>query len=270
MFDLEQAIAEWREQMAAAGIKTPVPLEELESHLRDDYRALVAAGTPQFQAFQLAVSRVGSPRSVANEFRKDYETAPVRIGAWLWSGMALIVAGILWTKWHDGRFSLLLSAHVFSLTVGYLTAFFAGVFGIYTVCRQFGREFSGDAFARAIFRFNQLAAGFVAVGLLLGMVWNKQNHGQWLTGNSREMGTLVVILWLAASVLVQRISRMGSRSAILLSLAGNITVSLAWFGAGVAGSGHRIASCWPLDALLCVCFFFLVVATASPSRPAEA
>ena len=30
MFDLEQAIAGWRRQMQAAGIKTPVPLEELE------------------------------------------------------------------------------------------------------------------------------------------------------------------------------------------------------------------------------------------------
>ena len=36
MFGLEQAIADWRQQMLAAGIKTPVPLEELEIHLRED------------------------------------------------------------------------------------------------------------------------------------------------------------------------------------------------------------------------------------------
>jgi hypothetical protein len=36
MFNLEQAISEWRRQMIAVGIKTPVPLEELESHLRED------------------------------------------------------------------------------------------------------------------------------------------------------------------------------------------------------------------------------------------
>lgn len=35
MFDLEQSIAEWRRQMLAAGIKTPVPLEDLEIHLRE-------------------------------------------------------------------------------------------------------------------------------------------------------------------------------------------------------------------------------------------
>jgi len=32
MFNLEQAIADWRQKMLAAGIETPVPLEELELH----------------------------------------------------------------------------------------------------------------------------------------------------------------------------------------------------------------------------------------------
>jgi hypothetical protein len=35
MFNLEQSIAK-RRQMLAVGIKTPVPLDELESQLRDD------------------------------------------------------------------------------------------------------------------------------------------------------------------------------------------------------------------------------------------
>ena len=36
MFDLEQSIRNWRKQMLAAGIKSPVPLDELEIHLRDE------------------------------------------------------------------------------------------------------------------------------------------------------------------------------------------------------------------------------------------
>jgi len=36
MFDLEQSISDWRRQMLAAGIWTPVPLDELETHLRTD------------------------------------------------------------------------------------------------------------------------------------------------------------------------------------------------------------------------------------------
>jgi len=36
MFDLEQSVSDWRRQMLAAGIRTPVPLDELETHLRED------------------------------------------------------------------------------------------------------------------------------------------------------------------------------------------------------------------------------------------
>ncbi|MGO8763935.1 MAG: hypothetical protein ACLQSR_02225 [Limisphaerales bacterium] len=36
MFNIEEAIAEWRRQMLAAGIEAPVPLEELENHLREE------------------------------------------------------------------------------------------------------------------------------------------------------------------------------------------------------------------------------------------
>ena len=36
MFNLNQAIAEWRKQMAASGINLPEALDELESHLRED------------------------------------------------------------------------------------------------------------------------------------------------------------------------------------------------------------------------------------------
>jgi hypothetical protein len=36
MFNLEEAILEWRRQMLIAGITSPIPLDELEIHLRDD------------------------------------------------------------------------------------------------------------------------------------------------------------------------------------------------------------------------------------------
>jgi len=36
MFELEKSIADWRRQMLAAGIKSPLPLEELEIHLREE------------------------------------------------------------------------------------------------------------------------------------------------------------------------------------------------------------------------------------------
>jgi hypothetical protein len=44
MFNLEQSIIEWRKQMLAAGIKTPVPLDELEIHLREEIERQMASG----------------------------------------------------------------------------------------------------------------------------------------------------------------------------------------------------------------------------------
>ena len=74
MFDLDQAIANWREQMLAAGIKTPVPLEELESHLREEIERKVKAGANQQEAFTSAVQKLGSAHTVQTEFMKVDKT----------------------------------------------------------------------------------------------------------------------------------------------------------------------------------------------------
>jgi hypothetical protein len=70
MFNLEQTIAEWRRQMRAAGIKTPVPLEELESHLREEIERQTKSGLSEAAAFQTAVQRIGQAHAVQNEFIK--------------------------------------------------------------------------------------------------------------------------------------------------------------------------------------------------------
>ena len=70
MFDLDQAIVKWRTQMLAAGIKTPVPLEELESHLREDVRNRARSGLSTQQAFEAAVQQIGTPHVLKTEFVK--------------------------------------------------------------------------------------------------------------------------------------------------------------------------------------------------------
>ena len=70
MFDLEQAITEWRRQMAAGGISTPDVLNELESHLRDDVAEQRRAGADACQAFAAAVGRLGEPSLLQAEFKK--------------------------------------------------------------------------------------------------------------------------------------------------------------------------------------------------------
>jgi uncharacterized integral membrane protein len=70
MFKLDTAITEWRRQMLAAGIKTPVPLEELESHLRDDMEQQMRSGLSAQRAFEAAVQRIGQADSINGEFKK--------------------------------------------------------------------------------------------------------------------------------------------------------------------------------------------------------
>jgi hypothetical protein len=70
MFNLEEAIAEWRRQLLAAGIKTPVPMEELECHLREDMERQVKSGLDAQRAFEVAVRRIGPAHLLENEFKK--------------------------------------------------------------------------------------------------------------------------------------------------------------------------------------------------------
>ena len=74
MFDLEQSIADWREQMLAAGIKSPVPLEELETHLREDVEEWMHSGVTAQQAFETTVRQIGQGEMLQPEFARAGET----------------------------------------------------------------------------------------------------------------------------------------------------------------------------------------------------
>jgi hypothetical protein len=71
MFNLEQAIAAWRRQMLAAGVKNCSPLDELESHLRDAIEANRKLALPEQLAFESAVAQLGSPTQIRTEFSKN-------------------------------------------------------------------------------------------------------------------------------------------------------------------------------------------------------
>jgi hypothetical protein len=70
MFDLEQAIANWRRQMQSAGIKAPAPLDELELHLREEIERQMDAGMNGQAAFENAIQSMGQPATLQHEFAK--------------------------------------------------------------------------------------------------------------------------------------------------------------------------------------------------------
>jgi len=73
MFDREQAIADWRRKLTAAGIWALDALDELESHLRDDVDALLRTGIAEQQAFETAVARIGNVQTLEGEFNREYK-----------------------------------------------------------------------------------------------------------------------------------------------------------------------------------------------------
>jgi hypothetical protein len=70
MFEIEQSVADWRQQMLAAGIRSPVPLEELESHLREQVERHMQAGFSAQTAFECAVKLIGPGDALKGEFEK--------------------------------------------------------------------------------------------------------------------------------------------------------------------------------------------------------
>jgi hypothetical protein len=85
MFDLEPAIANWRQQMLAAGIRTPELLDELELHLREAIAHRHAEGVSEADAFAAAVAQIGPAATLKTEFRKIEAAAwnrPLALAAW--------------------------------------------------------------------------------------------------------------------------------------------------------------------------------------------
>ena len=278
MFDLEPSITEWRRQMLAAGLKTGRRLDELESHLREEISALKSAGASEAVAFEQAVARLGSPHSVYAEFNKLRvgHIWPVKIGWALWLAATLLVAGGLMRSLLAGRLNLLLSVHILSVTAGYGGAMLLGGFGIlYVVWGRSGRLSPArrQSLNRAVHRFGPLAAGLVLAGLLLGMLWSRQNLGRYWDWDPKEIGGLCASAWLVALVVMQRYGRLRDRAVMLLGIGGSTVVNLAWFGGNLWDNHRRLRAYgsetgWLLAVLLGIHLIFLVMGM-TPAREAR-
>jgi len=94
-FDLNAAVANWQQELAAQGDLTSIVRRELETHLRDTVAELRERGLNNEEAFWLARRRVGQPQQLGEEFAK---AEPLK--AWrertFWMAVALVAVN-LWT-----------------------------------------------------------------------------------------------------------------------------------------------------------------------------
>jgi hypothetical protein len=102
MFDLEKSIADWRLQMRVAGLKTAVPLEELELHLREDIDRLIESGLGEKAAFELATRQLGQPQILKSEFKKNGTAAGKKLGIFALAACVLMILHVLYVHGHTG------------------------------------------------------------------------------------------------------------------------------------------------------------------------
>ena len=189
MFDLENAIADWRQQMLAAGIQTPVPLEELESHLRDEIERQMKSGLSEQKAFGSAVRQIGQPKTLNIEFKRSERTFMKKIviimaalfGMVMGGGMILPVLG----RWHHTG-SLLLHPLLMGVV---LLAAGAGVsiYGIKTYKETRGRR---------IVNLGIFAAGtFFAAPLLQALFIREMDLAGWIFCILLAAASLVFFGW---------------------------------------------------------------------------
>jgi hypothetical protein len=92
--NLEANISAWRRQMLAAGIKAPVPLEELEIHLREEIERRMKSGLGEQEIFNSAVQKIGQGKALKDEFKKmeghKIKRAIMLIIGWLAAGFAFL------------------------------------------------------------------------------------------------------------------------------------------------------------------------------------
>ena len=92
MFDLNEQIENWRNNLAQQNTLEKSDIDELESHLREEIENLTALNLSDEEAFMVATHRLGRPDSLSEEFAKVNESvlwrkrlfrASVVVFAWL-------------------------------------------------------------------------------------------------------------------------------------------------------------------------------------------
>jgi len=239
MRDLEKQIAAWRQNMAKAAGHRPEVLEELELHLRDEIDRLVRSGRSESDAFQTAVSGLGTPGALGAEFEKlsharRAKWKPVTIAQVFCLGVAILSAGLLLMRLGNGRITPLLATHVLVVTIGYATMFIMGGLGIcYMLANWLGHSGPTQRYAlqRATLQFATLSVVFTVIGVVLGMFWTKENWGRYWGWDAKEVGALLVIGSGVITLSIRWLKSVDATAIAFVTIIGNIATAWGWFGA---------------------------------------
>ena len=152
--------------------------------------------------------------------------------------LGLVLAVWAFASVGHGRLETLLAVHVATVVVAYTTVFAVGAL---TVCALLARAANrwdaprARAFRSAVLKLAATSLSLTAVAIVLGALWARDHMGRYWGWDPKEIGGLAVLAASGLSVMAalgRRPSHRNERSdgLLLAGIAGNIVVSLSWFG----------------------------------------
>jgi ABC-type transport system involved in cytochrome c biogenesis permease subunit len=134
-----------------------------------------------------------------------------------------------------------LATHVVMVTLGYSSVALAGFLGIIYILRGLFttsfNETTASSLGRMIYGVTCFATLFSFVGTILGGIWADQSWGRFWGWDPKENGALLIVLWNAILLHARWGGFIRERGLAVMSVFGNIVVSLSWFGVNMLGVG---------------------------------
>jgi hypothetical protein len=235
MRDVDSRIAAWRRALAETGTCSPDAIDELETHLREEYDRLVRTGEPPERALEQALTRVGTPQTLGAEFGKIGAVRPwmpARGALVLFAAAAVVVPVWLAYLCHDRHFGFLLAAHVAAVTLGYGAILLLGALAACYVTRRLFHSLpgaQGQSLVDATRRLMRWATLLTAAAIVQGMMWMGAMGKPVWSWDPRESGGALVLVWcVTALILIGR--RVEAQTVMLAALVGSAVVLAGWFG----------------------------------------
>jgi hypothetical protein len=240
-------------------------LDELEGHLREEVQRLLQLGQPAEQAFTAALARLGSPEQLAAEFGKvppsPVAWLPGRLALGILVALGLCMAWLLLSRLWQGQMEPLLAAHIFTVTLGYTASFAVGALAVWSILVRAARGWDvhrSEALRAVVWKLTGVGLGLTIVGVLLGAWWAGEHLGRSWAWDPKEIGGSCVLVWYGVMLLCLLRGAGGARTGMLLGIAGNVVVSLSWFGPALVAPRQGHSYGFPTTFALCLLGFVVV------------
>lgn len=207
MFQLENAIENWKSGLLCNQNITDGNADELENHLRDEVDSLMLSGLSDQEAFMVASHRIGDQQAIGQEFAKVNPSLAWRRRAfWMFFGIlvSMLVSGIaglcangsaVFLTWMgispfaSGITSVILNVGIF------LILLFAVIFGIGLLARSIKHKLTVSiALIACVISIFILRVFTAAFNIIVVRVWDVETMGKLSMAKAYGMGAWS-LLW---------------------------------------------------------------------------